>query len=263
MSRVFDFDRAIVRAPGRSVVHGLRDGDGDAPSYECVAAEHAAYVAALEDAGLAVEVLPPLEDFPDSIFVEDPALVIPEAAILLRPGAPTRLGEAALLGPALAGHFGKVLNLPEGHADGGDILITPAEILIGLSARTDATGACALAEMLESLGRAARIVETPPGVLHFKTACALLDEETVFATPALARSPVFQNMEVLETPAGEEAAANLLCVNDRILVGARYPRTIDLLAARGHGLVPLRVAEIARLDAGLSCMSLRWRSAAQ
>lgn len=263
MSRVFDFDRAIVRAPGRSAINGLREGDGDAPSYEGVAAEHAAYVAALEDAGLSVEVLPPLEDFPDSIFVEDPALVIPEAAILLRPGAPTRLGEAALLGPAFAGYFGEVPRLAVGCADGGDILITPTEILIGLSARTDATGARALAEMLESLGRVARIVETPPAVLHFKTACALLDEETVFATPALARSHVFGDVGVLETPAGEEAAANLLRVNDRILVGASYPRTIDLLASRGHSLVPLRVAEIARLDAGLSCMSLRWRSAAQ
>lgn len=260
---MFDFDRAIVRKPGRSVVNGLRDGGGEAPSYQGVAAEHAAYVAALEDAGLAVEVLPSLEDFPDSIFVEDPAFVIPEAAILLRPGAPTRLGEAALLGPPLSEHFEQVPRLAEGCADGGDILITPAEILIGLSARTDATGARALAEILGALGRVARIVGTPSGVLHFKTACALLDEDTVFATPALARSHVFQDMEVLETPAGEKGAANLLRVNEHILVGARYPRTIDLLGARGHSLVPLRVAEIARLDAGLSCMSLRWRSAAQ
>lgn len=261
MSRVFDFDRAIVRQPGRSVVKGLRDGGGADPSYAGVAAEHSAYIAALEDAGVIVEVLPPLDEFPDSIFVEDPALVIAEAAILLRPGAPTRVGEAASLGRALGTHFEHVVSLAEGHADGGDILITPAEILIGLSARTDAVGARALAETLGGLGRSTRIVQTPPATLHFKTACSIIDDETVFATPALARAEMFAGMDVVKTPDGEAAAANLLRVNERILVGESYPRTIDLLAARGLAVVPLPVSEIARLDAGLSCMSLRWRGA--
>ena len=91
--RVFDFTHAIVREPSRSVVNGLRDDPAQTPSFEKIAAEHRGYVAALRDLGLSVDVLPPLEAFPDSVFVEDPALVFAQGAILLRPGAPSRAGE--------------------------------------------------------------------------------------------------------------------------------------------------------------------------
>src|SRR3954469_23418628 len=100
--RVFDFNSAIVRLPGRSVVNGLRANAGPAPAFEKVAAEHAAYIEALRDAGVRVTVLEALEQCPDAIFVEDPALVFSEAAVLLRPGAPSRLPEAEALVPALA-----------------------------------------------------------------------------------------------------------------------------------------------------------------
>ncbi|MCC6787990.1 MAG: dimethylarginine dimethylaminohydrolase, partial [Hyphomonadaceae bacterium] len=89
------FNRAIVRTPSRSVVDGLRAVDVGAPNYEGVLREHAAYVHALEALGVSVETLPALEAFPDSVFVEDTALVFTGAAILLRPGAATRRGEAA------------------------------------------------------------------------------------------------------------------------------------------------------------------------
>lgn len=249
------FTQAIVRIPAPTVVDGLRTG-AEAPAYEGVLAEHRAYVAALEGAGLAVETLPALDAYPDSVFVEDPAFVVPEGAILLKPGACSRLGEAEEIAPALRTRFERVLALDEGFADGGDILILPREILIGLSARTDKLGAKRFCELARDLGRAARIVQTPPGVLHLKTACALIDEEVLIATPALAG--LFEGYEVIETPAGEEKAANLLRLNDTILVGADYPRTIDRLAGRARAIVPLAVAEIRKIDAGLSCMSLRW-----
>ena len=78
----------------------------------------------------------------------------------------------------------------------------------------------------------------------------------MIATPALAG--LFEGFEVIETPAGEERAANLLRLNDTILVGADYPKTIDLLPAARANIVPLAVAEIRKIDAGLSCLSLRW-----
>src|SRR5262245_10330256 len=90
---IFNFTNAIVRSPGHSVVNGISTQTGPRPTFEAVVAEHARYVEALEASGLAVDVLPPSEDYPDSIFVEDPALVFSGAAILLRPGAPSRLGE--------------------------------------------------------------------------------------------------------------------------------------------------------------------------
>lgn len=252
------FTQALVRLPGRSVVDGLRAIDRGAPSLAGVVAEHAAYVRALEAAGVSVEVLPALEAFADSLFVEDTALVFPEGAILLRPGAPSRAGECAHMEPVLRRRFSKVLALEEGHADGGDILTTPDSVMIGRSARTDAVGAAALVRLLATLGRRGVVVDTPPGVLHFKTDCALVDGDTVLATARLASSGVFKGMRVLVVPEGEEAAANALRINDRVFVGEGYPRTADLLTRAGLRVVTLPVQQIGLIDAGLSCMSLRW-----
>jgi dimethylargininase len=116
-------------------------------------------------------------------------------------------------------------------------LVLAGEILIGLSARTDKLGAKRFCELARELGRKARIVETPPGVLHLKTACALVDEETVIAVPALA--PLFAGHMVIETPEGEERAANLLRLNGTILIGADYQATIARLAGRAPRIVPL------------------------
>ena len=258
MPRIFDFTQAIMRRPGASVVKGLRKGGGADPSLAGVLREHATYSAALTAAGLSVTMLAPLEDYPDAIFVEDPALVFPEAAILLNPGAPSRAGEGEHLRAELAARFAEVLDLPAGHADGGDVLVLPGRVLIGLSARTDRTGAEALVRLLEGLGRRAQVVETPRGVLHQKTASSLIDEETVLASPALAATGVFAGLRVLEVPPGEEAGANVLRVNDVLIVGAAYPRLHDLLDGHGASLVPLENSEIAKIDAGFTCMSLRW-----
>jgi dimethylargininase len=259
MTRPFDFSHAIVRAPGKSVVHGLRADLDATVSYAIVVAEHGAYVAALRDLGLTVDVLAPLEDYPDSVFVEDPALVFPEGAILLRPGAPSRLGERNDMRHALCRHFGRIGELADGeNADGGDVLVTPDMVFIGLSQRTNAAGADALAAHLKGLGRPSRVVATPDGILHLKTACALLSRETILATPAMAASGIFSGFRLVITPEGEEGAANALRLHDVVLVNDAFPRTIDLLLGEGFSVRALALREIAKLDAGLSCMSLRW-----
>ena len=258
--QIFEFNRAIVRTPGTSVIGGLRAGGGPDPSLSGIMAEHAGYVAALEAAGLAVTTLPPLEDFPDAIFVEDPALVFPEAAILLRPGAASREGEGVFLRPALEAAFATVLELPLGYADGGDVLAMAEKVFIGLSARTDRQGAEALAGLLAGLGRKAVVVDTPPSVLHLKTASSIIDEETILATADLAASGVFAGYRLLVVPTGEEGGANVLRANDMILAGSRFPRILDLLDGHGARLAVLANAEIEKIDAGFTCMSLRWHS---
>jgi len=255
--RVFEFSNAIVREPGESVVKGLKSDPAAMPSYAGVLAEHRAYVHALAEAGLAVDILPPLETFPDSVFVEDPALVFSEGAILLRPGAPSRLAERDEMRNALARHFATVLELGAGeNADGGDVLVTPVAVYIGLSKRTNRLGAQALAKKLAELGHAANIVETPPSALHLKSAAALVNEDTLIATKSLAG--MFEGLRVLVTPEGEEAAANLVRVNHTVLLPAGFPRTADLIAQEGLEARFLNVSDVAKLDAGLSCMSLRW-----
>ena len=260
MPSVFHFDQAIVRAPGARVADGLRAVDRGAPTREGVQRELDAYVRALQAAGVEVETLEALDAFPDAIFVEDPALVFSNGAILLRPGAPSRFGETAALAPALRRRFGVVLELAEGFVEGGDVLVMPDVVLIGLSGRTDGTGAEALKVLLEKLGRRGEIVSTPPGVLHFKTDCSLLDEHTILATSRLAAARAFQRYRVIVTPKGEEAAANALRVNDRVFLGDRFPRAADRLTSAGFEVVPLPNEQIALLDAGFSCLSLRWSS---
>lgn len=254
-----DFNSALLRRPGRSVVDGLTSGSGPPPTYDGVLAEHGRYAAALTEAGVAVEILDPLEDFPDSIFVEDPALVFGEGAILLRPGAASRSGEVERIAPELARRFPSVETLASGHADGGDVMVAPATVLIGLSSRTDREGAQSLATALGRLGRAARIVDPPQGALHLKTVASLIDEETVLTTAAGEASGLFDRFRLIVTAPGEEGAANALRVNDRLLVAGQFRRTVDRLA-RDYDVVALATDHVSRIDAGLSCMSLRWKA---
>jgi dimethylargininase len=258
--RVFDFTYAIAREPGRSVVNGLRDDASKTPRYDQVLSEHRAYVSALRDIGIVVDVLPALEDFPDSMFVEDPALTFANGAILLRPGAPSRLGERETMQGALKNHFTQILSIDgaDEFVDGGDILMTPKVVFIGLSKRTNQKGAEALARELAKLGHTSRIAQTPAGILHFKTASSLMADNAILATKTLADSGVFSGSDIFLTPDGEEPAANALRMNDTVFIGAHYPRTIDMLAKAGFSVRAIDVSEVAKLDAGLSCMSLRW-----
>jgi dimethylargininase len=257
-NNVFHFNQAIVRRPSRSITQGLRAVDRGAPTYEDVVMVHDRYQDALQRAGVQVHVLEALEAFPDSMFVEDPALVFPEGAIVLAPGAVSRAGESAEMAPTLNHLFERVLTLGAGQVEGGDILTTPDAVMIGLSDRTTQEGAAALQDCLAEFGRKGVIVETPPGVLHFKTDCSLLDEQTVLCTERLAASGVFKGLNTIHVAPGEDAAANALRINDVVLLGEEYNKTRTVLEANNYKVLPLPTEPISRVDAGLSCMSLRW-----
>lgn len=259
MTALFNYTHAIVRTPGRSVVNGLRNGSGPDPDYEALLAEHHAYVSALRALGLDVEELPAAEAFPDSIFVEDPALVFAGGAILLRIGTQSRFGETALIAPALESRFERVLQMQgPGRADGGDVLVLQDRVLIGLSRRTDRQGAEELIGLLAQLGIRGEIAETPPGVLHFKTGCSLIDEETVFALPQMAGSAIFAGLRIIPVPEGETKAANKLRIRDAVLISDGFPKSREIVESFGVRTIALQTEQISRIDAGLSCMSLRW-----
>ncbi|MEM7423857.1 MAG: arginine deiminase family protein, partial [Pseudomonadota bacterium] len=209
----YTFSHAIVRAVPDSAVGGLRAVDVGAPDLDRFRGHHADYVAALRRAGVAVTELPASEAFPDSMFVEDAALCLPQGAVVMRPGAPSRLGEADAMAPHLRDCYSEVACIGgPGHVEGGDILVGDTEIMVGLSDRTDAAGVAELGSTVAPWGWTIRIVETPPGVLHFKTDCSLMDSATVLATPRLAASGCFAGYAVIETAAGEEACANAIRV---------------------------------------------------
>jgi dimethylargininase len=260
---MFNYTHAIVRKPAPSVVDGLRADGGKGPSYQGVLAEHWAYIEVLRGLGLQVDELEAANEYPDSIFVEDPALVFSEGAIVLNVAAPSRAGEAALIAPVLENRFERVLRMTgPGHADGGDVLVLPDRVVIGLSNRTDREGAEELIRLLAQLGKKGEVAETPPGVLHFKTGCSLIDEETIFALPQLANLSVFRDLQVIAVPAGEQKAANKLRIRDAALIAAHFPKSREIIEAHGVRTIALDVREIAKIDAGLSCMSLRWQKAA-
>jgi dimethylargininase len=200
---------------------------------------------------------------PDSVFVEDTALCLPQGAVIMRPGAPSRLGEAAEMASHLRALYGDVRAITgaESFIEGGDILVTEREILVGRSARTNAAGIAELVLHAGAMGHVVREVHTPPGVLHFKTDCSLLDEESVLSTRRLSASGCFRGYRVIDVPDGEEAAANTIRFNSLVLMPAGFPRTRDALLAAGYEIREIGNSECAKLDGGMSCLSLRFTPA--
>ena len=258
-AKSYRFTHAITRKPAASIIRGLRAVDTGAPDLALMRAHHADYVADLRITGAEVVELEALEAFPDSVFVEDTALCLPQGAVMMRPGAPTRFDEAAAMAPHLRALYGTVRTLsdPEGFIEGGDILVTEREVLVGISARTNAKGIAELAGIVAGWGYALRRVDTPPGVLHFKTDCSLLDEETILATPRLAASGCFKGYRVILTAEGEEASANAVRFNDLVLFAEGFAATRDALVNHGYALREIGNSESAKIDGGMSCLSLR------
>ncbi len=258
--RSFQFTHAITRLPAPSILDGLRAVDTGAPDLGLMLTHHADYSAALAETGAKVIQLPALTAYPDSVFVEDTALCLPEGAVIMRPGAPTRLGEAAEMAPHLAKLYGDLRHITgaDSFIEAGDILMCEAEVLVGRSARTNAAGILELAGILADWGIKTREVFTPAGVLHFKTDCSLMDQETILATPRLAASGCFDGYRVIHVALGEEAAANAIRFNDLVLMAAGFPRTRDTLVNAGYNVREIGNSECAKLDGGMSCLSLRF-----
>ena len=255
----YSFSHALCRKPSRSIVDGLRAIDTGTPDFELFEKHHNDYVAALRSTGADVIVLDALEEFPDAVFVEDAALCLRQGAVIMRPGAPSRMGEAAQMASHLEQLYGEVVRISgEGFIEVGDILVTEREILIGLSARTDKAGVAEFATLVDRWGYRVRVVETPPDILHFKTDCSLLDEETILATKPLDASGCFEGYNVIHTADGEEACANAIRFNSLLVMPAGFPRTRDTLVKAGYDVHEVGNSEAAKLDGGMSCLSLRF-----
>lgn len=218
-----------------------------------VVAQHAAYEAALRAAGLEVRRLPPLDDHPDGMFVEDTALLLGEHAVILRPGAASRAGETESSAAGLAGDF--ILHrLEAGHVDGGDVLRIGRRLHVGLSTRTDGAGVRALEALVAPLGF--DVVAVPvAGGLHLKSAATCVDGVLVH-NPDWIAANLFAGVEPLAVAPGEALGGNLLLAGETLLAPADSPRTAEALAARGFHVVVLDISEMRKADAALTCMSL-------
>ena len=258
MEYSYKFTHAIVRQPAKSIIKGLRAVDMGSPDYDQMICDHNDYVEALVSAGVKVISLTALDKFPDGQFVEDTALCLPEAVILMRPGAPSRLGEVCEIEPQLRDLFKAVYEIEKpGHIEGGDILVTGKEILVGRSARTNENGVSQLSEIVTPLGYVMREVFTPPEILHFKTDCSLLGPDEILSTKRLQASGCFDGYKVINVADGEEASANAIRVNDYLIMPAGFPKTKAILEDHGYKVKVINNTECAKLDGGMSCLSLR------
>jgi dimethylargininase len=215
--------------------------------------QHAGYEAALAEAGLEVRRLAPLVDFPDAVFVEDTALLLGEHAVILRPGAASRAGEAGSTAAGLADAF-TLHRLDAGHVDGGDVLRIGRTLHVGLSSRTDQAGLRALAQAVAPLGY--DVVPVPvAGGLHLKSAATSVAGVLVH-NPDWVSASYFAGVEPFAVAPGEPFGGNVLLAGATLLAAADSPRTADALAARGFEMVSLDISEMRKADAALTCMSL-------
>jgi len=252
------FTKAIVRTPGRSMVKGITTSHEGHPDHDLALLQHQGYVEALKQCGLDVVILDPLEDYPDSVFVEDVGVCAPEFAVITNPGAESRNAEAAFIEPALSDVFSNIEHIKgPGTLDGGDVMMAGKHFFIGLSARTSRAGAEELIRILSTYGYSGSVIEID-GLLHLKTGIAYLEDNIMLVHQSLAEHPEFESYTKIIVPSEEAYAANAIRVNDFVLFPANYPITADKLRREGLKLIELPMSEFRKLDGGLSCLSLRW-----
>jgi dimethylargininase len=250
---------ALTREPARALdTCELTYRERETIDAALAAEQHRGYRAALEACGARVHTLPAVDELPDSVFVEDTAIVLDEVAVLTRPGVESRRGEVALIEAEVARLRPCVRIEPPATLEGGDVLRLGRTLYVGLSPRTNAAGADALRRHVAPHGYEVLTVE-PRGCLHLKSGCSAVDEETVLVNPEWVDAAVFRGLEVLAVDAAEPCAANVLSVGRAVCVSAAYPRTAELLSARGYEVRAVEVSEFAKAEGALTCMSLLFR----
>ncbi|MGA2419883.1 MAG: arginine deiminase family protein [Candidatus Acidiferrum sp.] len=218
-------------------------------------AQHQAYKELLRALGAKVISLPAEPDLPDSLFVEDPAIVLDELAVILPLGTESRRREAASLARALKPYRKLAHVTLPGTMEGGDILRVGRKIYAGLSRRTNTEGIRQLRELLAPYDY--EVIAVPvTGCLHLKSAVTSLGRNTLLANCAWLDSSLFADYEWIEVSAAEPHAANALAVADKIIFPASFPRTRARIEKAGFNIAPIDISELQKAESGLTCSSL-------
>ena len=255
--------RALVRRPSSRLAEGIvTHAERVAVDADRAARQWADYVAALVAAGWQIVEVPPAEDCPDGVFVEDTMVVYGDLAVVSRPGAPARRPEtrAAAATVAAAGYRTASISEPA-TLDGGDVLKAGSTVYVGLTERTNAAGADQLAGFLEPLG--ATVVRVPTTkVLHLKSAVTALPDGRVIGYPPLVDDPAaFADF----LPVPEEAGAHVVLLGPdddgvhRLLMADGAPRSAALFVELGYRPVVVDISEFEKLEGCVTCLSVRLR----
>lgn len=217
--------------------------------------EHGEYEDALRRAGCRVERLPAGDDLPDSVFIEDTAVVLDELAVIARPGAPSRRREVDEVRAALRRHRPLAEIVAPGTLDGGDVLRIGRRLLVGDGPRTNEGGRTQLAALVAPHGYTVETVAFD-GCLHLKTAVTLVGPDLVVCNPAWVDRRALGLTRVIEADPSEPFAANALLVGGIVLHPAEFPLTGERLRRAGLNVVAVAAGELARAEGGLTCGSL-------
>jgi dimethylargininase len=217
--------------------------------------QHREYVGALAALGCRIEWLPPLPGHADGVFVEDTAVLVPEAAVITRPGVESRRGETASVAATLGALLPVVRVTAPACLEGGDVLRIGRQLYAGTSGRTNAEGVAQLAAALAPFGYGVTAVAMD-GCLHLKSAVSFIPPDTLLVNPSWVDPAVFAAHQVIAVDETEPYGANALTVAGTTLVSTAYPRTNERLARAGVTIRALEVGEVHKAEAALTCMSL-------
>jgi dimethylargininase len=222
--------------------------------------QHRAYERALIAAGGVVERLGSDDRMPDSVFVEDVAIVFNELALITRPGAASRRGETVAVADALAEYRSLATIKAPATVDGGDVLAVGRDVFVGLSTRTNNAAVEQMRGILEPYGYAVHAIAVR-GCLHLKSAVTALDDTTLLVNRQWIDGEPFDRFTLVDVDPAEPMAANALRLPDRIVFPAAFPRTAERLVARGFRLEVVDASELAKAEGAVTCCSLIVRSA--
>ena len=235
--------------------------------YTRAVAEHQQYEEALRTLGCRVERLPDAPDLPDSVFVEDTAVVLDDVAVMARPGAESRRPEVDAMAAALRPHRPLAFIEAPGTLDGGDVLVTAGKVFVGISGRTNEEGVRQLAAVLEPKGF--EVVSIPVnGCLHLKSAVTAVSAPPIRGRGVLIVNPEwidvsrFDDFDLIEVDPAEPAAANVLRIGFSVICAAEHPKTRRRLELRGFVTHPVPAGELAKAEGGVTCCSVISRVAA-
>jgi len=223
------------------------------------AEQHLAYEKRLEALGCEVRSLPAEPELPDSVFVEDAAVVFDELAFLARPGAESRRAEVESITQAIEPYRKLARIEPPGTLDGGDVLTVGKRVFVGLSQRTNHAAIEQMRALLPVYGYSVQSVPVER-CLHLKSAVSQVAENTLLINPAWVETSAFRNFELIEVDPEEPFAANALLVKGVLVYPAAYERTRKRLAERGLGVVTVEVSELAKAEGGVTCCSLIFKT---
>jgi dimethylargininase len=221
--------------------------------------QHHQYEDRLKELGLEVLRLPADPDLPDSVFVEDTAVVVDKLAVIARPGAESRRAETLSVGEALK-PYRELLHIePPGTLDGGDALFMGKTLFAGLSERSNPAGIEQLGDALRHHGYRIRAVELK-GCLHLKSAVTEVAEGTLLINRRWVDGSVFGRADLIDVDPSEPFGANALRVAETVIYPRAYPRTRMILEDRGISVTPVNMSELAKAEGGVTCCSLILRT---